>query len=48
MVYLHLLIILTPRFDTKVNTIDSQLRKDNKEDIKFKFRLNEDFVFPIE
>jgi hypothetical protein len=36
------------RFQTKVDTIDSQLRKDNKEDIKFKFRLNEDYVFPID
>ena len=36
------------RFQTKVDTIDSQLRRDNKEDIKFKFRLNEDYVFPID
>ena len=36
------------RFQTKVDTIDAQLRQDNKEDIKFKFRLNEDYVFPIE
>ena len=31
-----------------MDTIDSQLRRDNKEDIKFKFRLNEDYVFPID
>ena len=36
------------RFQTKVDTIDQQLRKDNKEDIKYKFRLNEDYVFPID
>jgi hypothetical protein len=36
------------RFQTKIDTIDSQLRKDNKENIKFKFRLNEDYVFPID
>ena len=36
------------RFETKIATIDSQLRKDNKENIKFKFRLNEDYVFPID
>ena len=36
------------RFQTKVDTIDSQLRKDNKENIKFKFRLNDDYVFPID
>ena len=36
------------RFETKIETIDSQLRKDNKENIKFKFRLNEDYVFPID
>ena len=35
------------RFQTKVDTIDSQLRKENKENIKYKFRLNEDYVFPI-
>ena len=35
-----------PRFETKVKTIDSNLRKENKENFKFKFRLNEDFVFP--
>ena len=35
-----------PRFETKVKTIDSNLRKENQENIKFKFRLNEDFVFP--
>ena len=35
-----------PRFETKVDTIDSNLRKENKESIKFKFRLNEDFVYP--
>jgi len=36
------------RFQTKVNLIDEQLRRDNKENIKFKFRLNEDYVFPID
>jgi hypothetical protein len=36
------------RFQTKVDTIDSQLRKENKENIKYKFRLNEDYVFPID
>ena len=36
------------RFETKVNTIDQELRKANKDDIKFKFRLNEDYVFPID
>jgi hypothetical protein len=36
------------RFQTKVDTIDQQLRKENKEDIKYKFRLNEDYVFPID
>ena len=38
----------TARFETKVNLIDEQLRKDNKESIKFKFKLNEDYVFPID
>ena len=35
-----------PRFETKVKIIDSNLRKENKENFRFKFRLNEDFVFP--
>ena len=38
----------TARFETKVNTIDQELRKANKEDIKFKFKLNDDYVFPID
>lgn len=36
------------RFQTKVDTIDQQLRKENKDNIKYKFRLNEDYVFPID
>jgi len=36
------------RFETKVDKIDQQLRKENKENIKYKFRLNEDYVFPID
>ena len=30
------------------NLFDRKICKDNKEDIKFKFRLNEDYVFPID
>ena len=48
MVYLHQLNYSKARFQTKVDTIDSQLRKENKENIKYKFRLNEDYVFPID
>jgi hypothetical protein len=47
MVNLHRVNYSKARFQTKIDTIDSQLRKDNKENIgKFKFRLNEDYVFP--
>ena len=38
----------TARFETKVNTIDQELRRANKGDIKFKFKLNDDYVFPID
>ena len=49
MVYLHQLIIQKGRFQTKVKILlIHNLEKKTKKNIKYKFRLNEDYVFPID